>query len=171
MSDESTRFDRVPRDEDRGETPARKSILGWWAAEFDIEPAVFDRYTFWERGRGKLWLTAAPAPDPARVEALGMFCLRTRGHDWKPTTNAAQLLGTYADRRVIDLDDDAVARFVAGDDQPVEWDGPRGYVFVRSTIGGAPAVIGVGQHLDGRLRSTVPKPRRRELLPAGDADV
>ncbi|MFP4591617.1 MAG: hypothetical protein ACLFMX_07360 [Halobacteriales archaeon] len=163
MSDESTRFDRVPHAADGTDTPSRRRILAWWADTFGVEPGTFDPYTFWERGGGKIWVAAAPVPDPVAVEGLGLFCLRTRGHDWKPTTNAAQRFGQHATRRVLDVDREAARRFVAGSEQAVDWDGPRGYVFVRAPIADGSAVLGVGQHLDGRLVSTVPTARRREL--------
>ncbi|MFW6448887.1 MAG: DUF7122 family protein [Halobacteriota archaeon] len=171
MSDDSVRFDRVPPTDDGSDTPSRAAILAWWAETFGIDPAVFEGLTFWERGRGKLWVASAPVPDPIAVEGLGLFCLRTRGHDWKPTTNAAQRFGHHATRRVVDVDRPTATRFVAGADQPIDWAGPRGYVLVQTVVGGEHAVLGVGQHLDGRLVSTVPKARRRDLGWAADADV
>lgn len=167
MTDTSTRFDRVPPIESEGETPSREAILEWWSTEFDVDRINFERLSFWERGRGKIWCTSAAVPDPVRIEALGMFCLRTRGADWKPTTNAAQRFGQHADRRVIDVNREVAAAFVAGEDRSVAWDGPRGYVFVRTGVGGRQTVLGVGQYLDGELVSAVPKPRRRALLGSG----
>lgn len=170
MTDVSTRFDRVPATPTDGEPPDRRTILAWWDETFGIDPGVFDPYTFWERGRGKLWCTTADVPDPADVEALGLFCLRTRGADWKPTTDAAQRFGDHATARVITLDRTDAARFVAGEDQSVDWGGPRGYVLVRTAVAGRAATLGVGQHLDGTLVSNVPTQRRRELVGSA-ADV
>lgn len=160
----STRFDRVPPTPTAGvETPSREEIVAWWDRRFGVDPGVFDPYTFWERGRGKLWMTSSDVPDPTAVEALGLFCLRTRAADWKPTTNAVQRLGRYATDRVVTLDAGRARGFVAGEEQRMDRSDPRGYVIVAAEVAGAVEPLGVGQLLDGRLVSTVPKGRRREL--------
>lgn len=163
MTDASQRFDRVPRGEGTPTTPGRAAILAWWDDRYGIDPAVFDGVTFWERGAGKLWCVRGEYPDPVAVQGLGMTCLRTGGHDWKPTTNAAQRFGRHATRNVIHLDGAATRRYVAGEDQASDWDGDRGYLFVATTVGGGTAVLGVGLYVDGTLRSVVPKGRRRSL--------
>lgn len=165
MSDDvSTRFDRVPATGGDDVRPGRDAILEWWAKRYGIPPATFEHHTFWERGRGNLWCVRGTFPDPVEVEGLGMVCLRTRGHDWKPTTNAAQRFGDCATRNVLTLSPERAARFVSGDSQSVKWDGDRGYLIVATTVTGQRAVLGVGQYIDGELRSVVPKGRRRRLL-------
>lgn len=168
MSDDHTeRFDRVPATGGDETSPSRASILRWWDDRFGIDPGVFEGLTFWERGRGNLWVVRGDHPTPVRSEGLGMVCLRTRGHDWKPTTNAAQRFGEAATKNVLALEWEAARRFVAGETQAVSWDGSRGYVLVATDVGGARAVLGVGQSLDGELRSVVPKGRQRNLIDRG----
>lgn len=168
MSDDvSTRFDRVPSGSGDDETPGRRAILAWWEDRFGIPRSTFEPYTFWERGSGNIWCVWGDWPTPVRTEGLGLVCLRTRGHDWKPTTNAAQRFGTAASCNVIELSDTQAARFVAGETQSVTFDGERGYVLAAISVAGDRAILGVGQHLDGELRSVVPKGRRRTLVGVG----
>lgn len=169
MSDDiATRFDRVPPGEGTDDSPGRRAILAWWDDRFGVAPDTFEAYTFYERGRGNIWVVRGDWPTPVDIEGLGMVCLRTRGHDWKPTTNAAQRFGDAATTNVVALDRDQTARFVAGDTQPIDAPVDRGYVLAATTVAGGRAVLGVGQHLDGELRSVVPKGRRRTLdLEAG----
>lgn len=163
MSEKTTRFDRVPAVADSEDTPSRPSILAYWDERFGIAPRTFADHTFWERGRGKIWVFWGDVPDPADLEGLGMSCLRTTGRDWKPSTNAIQRFGGAASRNVIDLDRAAATRFVAGEDQVVSWDGDWGYVIVATSVASEQVPLGVGQYIDGELRSTVPKGRRRSL--------
>jgi len=160
------RFDRLPAtaadrtDEGR---PTREAVLGFWAERFGVPPATFDGHSFWEKGSGKVWAFAGEAPDPATVEALGMVFLRARQEHPKPTTEAAQRFGREATRNVVELDREAAARFLAGEDQELAWDGDWGYLIVAHELAGGVEPIGVGLYLHGELRSQIPKGRRRQL--------
>lgn len=168
MSDDaSTRFDRVPPTGGDDVTPGRDAILDWWDTRFGIAPSTFEDHTFWERGRGNIWCVRGDFPDPVRTEGLGMVAMRTRGRDWKPTTNAAQRFGDAATRNVIELSGAQMRRFVAGETQSLPWGGDWGYLLAAIHAGGMRAVLGVGQYIDGELRSVVPKGRRRQLLDDG----
>ena len=164
MTDDRTeRFDRLPARAGDDRMPSRAGILDWWDARFGVDPEVFAAHTFWERGEGNIWVFYGDVPDPARVDGLGMVCVRTSGHDWKPTTNAAQRFGHHATKNVIELIDEEIDRFVAGESQHIDWSGDRGYALASATIGGERAILGVGQYIEGELRSMVPKGRRRDL--------
>ncbi|WP_247728940.1 DUF7122 family protein [Halovivax limisalsi] len=165
-ANEGERFDRLP------ETPAdrtvegrvsREELLEYFADRFAIPPETFDAYTFWEKGAGKIWIYSGEAPDPIEIEALGMTCLRTRQEHWKPTTDFVQRFGHRASECVIDLDESAAARFVAGEDQELEWDGDWGYLIAAHEVAGERAPLGIGLYVYGELRSLVPKGRRRDL--------
>lgn len=165
MSDPD-RFDRLPAtggDGPDGDEPSRESVLTYFETRFGIGPATFEAHTFWEKGSGSVWAAAGEAPDPIAVEALGLRLLRTGGRHWKPTTDGIQRFGADADRNVLALDRRRAARFVAGDDQPVDWDGDWGYLVVATALGGEPGPLGVGLYIDDTLRSQVPKARRVEL--------
>ncbi|MFB6299575.1 MAG: hypothetical protein ABEH65_04875 [Halobacteriales archaeon] len=159
-------FDRLPATAaDRtveGRT-TRTAVLEWWAERYGVPASVFEPFTFWEKGAGKLWILHGDTASPTRIEALGMRILHTRQEHWKPTTNAVQRFGEHARRNVIELERSAAERFVAGEDQAIDWNGDWGYLIVSTTVGGASVPIGVGLYLHGELRSQIPKSRRREV--------
>ncbi|WP_207588063.1 DUF7122 family protein [Halomontanus rarus] len=160
------RFDRLPataaeRTVDGRAT--REEVVDYFETRFAIPAETFDEYTFWEKGSGKIWVYAGEAPSPLEIEAIGMTCLRTRQEHWKPTTDAVQRFGTHADRCVIELDREEAARFVAGEDQELEWDGDWGYLIAAHEVAGAVEPLGVGLYVHGEFRSMVPKGRQRDL--------
>ena len=163
------RFDRLPATADERAVPGRPTraaVLAWFEGRFGIPPGTFEGYSFWERGAGKVWVLAEGKrrePDAVDVEALGMTLLRARQEHWKPTMAGVQKFGDRATRNVLELDGGRAARFLAGEEQDVEWDGDWGYLVVAHEIAGAVEPLGVGLYTYGTLRSQVPKGRRREL--------
>ncbi|AWB27303.1 DUF7122 family protein [Halococcoides cellulosivorans] len=161
-----TRFDRVAKTEaerDREHRPSRAAICEFFAERFGIEPAVFDEYSFWERGKGKIWAFRGDLDSPVEIEALGMVVLRADQKHWKPTTSAAQQFGAAASECVVNLDETPARRFLAGDSQDLDWDGDWGYVIVTHDLDGERIPIGVGLYLHGELRSQLPTGRQRDL--------
>ena len=159
------RFDRLPATDAQREVEGRatrEGVVDWWRERFDVDPAVFDGYSFWEKGAGKIWIFRGDLDSPVGIEALGMTFLRTRQEHWKPTTNAAQRFGGHATRNVIELSRGEAETFVRGEDQEIDWDGDWGYLIAAHDLEGLEP-LGVGVYLHGELRSTVPKGRRREL--------
>ncbi|AKH97253.1 DUF7122 family protein [Halanaeroarchaeum sulfurireducens] len=162
----SDRFERLPATEPERRVPGRPTrdaVVEWWSERFDIDPATFSAYTFWEKGAGRVWALHHTLTGPVAVESLGLPILRTRQEFWKPTTNAAQRFGTEATRNVIELDGAAAKRFVAGEDHDIEWDGDWGYVIAAHRLAGELEPIGVGLYTYGTLQSMVPKGRRRDF--------
>ena len=159
-------FERLPETDDDREVegrPSREAVLDYWEERFGVPRETFDGHTFWEKGSGKLWAYAGAAPDGVDVEALGMVFLRVRQDHWKPTTDAVQRFGRAATENVVRLDDERARRFVAGEDQELDWDGDWGYLVVAHDLAGAAEPVGVGLYLHGELRSQVPKGRRRDI--------
>lgn len=166
-TNDGQRFDRVP------ETPAdrevdgrasRREVINWWHERFGIDPSVFEEYSFWEKGAGKIWIYAGEAPTPLEVEAIGMTCLRTRQEHWKPTTDFVQRFGRHATDCVIDLDGEEARAFAAGEDREIpRWGGDWGYLIAAHDLAGEREPLGVGLYVHGELRSMVPKGRQREL--------
>lgn len=160
------RYDRLPPaegDGPNGDRPSRASVIEFFEDRFGIEPSTFDPHTFWEKGAGSVWVVRGQEPDPIRVETLGLRLLRTGGRHWKPTTIGVQRFGTAATRNVIALDGEAARQFVAGEDQPLAWDGDWGYLIAATELGGEPTPLGVGLYTHGELASNIPKSRRVEL--------
>jgi NOL1/NOP2/fmu family ribosome biogenesis protein len=159
-------FDRLAptaEDREREGRPTRTEVLDWWDERFGIDPSVFDGVTFWEKGKGKIWVFQGDVESPVRVEGLGMSMLRTRGEHWKPTTDAVQRFGHHATENVIHLSRPEAEAFVAGHDQELEWDGDWGYLIVTHDFVGEAEPLGVGLYLHGELRSQIPKGRQRDL--------
>jgi len=162
----SHRFDRLPDTADDREVEGRatrREVLEWWEERFGVDPAVFDDYTFWERGSGKVWALRGAEPTPVDVEGLGITFMRTRQEHWKPTLTAVQRFGQHASNNVIHLSREDARTFMAGDDQERDWDGDWGYLVVTTDVAGDPEPLGVGLYVYGELRSQVPKGRRRDL--------
>lgn len=165
-TNDGQRFDRLPTtDAERvvEGRATREAVLEWWDERYGIDPERFSEYSFWERGAGKVWAFYGEMDTPIAVEGLGITFLRTRQKHWKPTTDAVQRFGGAATRNVIELDRRAAARFVAGEDQRIEWDGDWGYLVVAHRLAGDREPLGVGLYIDGELRSQIPKGRRRDL--------
>jgi len=166
MSNDSTKFTRLPATDAEREEPeraTREEVLDFWDERFGVPPATFDEHTFWERGKGKLWIYRGEPPSPVDIEGLGMTFLRTRQEHWKPTLEAVQRFGDRATKCVIHLSDGEAEAFVAGHDQELDWDGDWGYLIVTHDLAGRREPVGVGLYVYGELRSQVPKGRRREL--------
>lgn len=164
--DISTRFDRLPAtDAERSveERATREEVVGWFEERFGIDPSVFEEHSFWERGAGKIWAFYGDLESPVDIEGLGMTVLRTRQEHWKPTLEAVQRFGHHATTNTIHLSREEATRFMAGDDQELDWDGDWGYLIVTHDLAGDPEPLGVGLYTYDELKSTVPKGRRREL--------
>lgn len=162
----SHQFERLPATEDDREVegrPTREEVVDWWVERFDVPEDTFDGYTLWEKGKGKVWALPYDLDGPVPVEALGLKLLRTRQEHWKPTTDAVQRFGRDAEQNVVVLDDEEAERFIAGDEQELEWDGDWGYLVVAHDLAGGVEPIGVGLYTYGDLTSMVPKGHRRDL--------
>ncbi|MBX0293661.1 DUF7122 family protein [Haloarcula nitratireducens] len=166
MSNDSTRFTRLPETaaerEDEGRA-TREEVLDFWSERFGVDPETFADHTFWELGAGKIWIYRGDPPSPVDIEGLGMAFLRTRQEHWKPTLEAVQRFGHRARQNVVHLTDEQARRFVAGDDQELDWEGDWGYLVVTHDLAGEAEPAGVGLFVYGELRSQVPKGRRRDL--------
>lgn len=162
----SHRFDRLPTtvvDREIEGRPTRQEVLEWWETRFGISAEIFEEYSFWEKGGGKIWISYCDVADGLQIESLGMRVMHTRQEHWKPTTNAVQRFGKAATRNVLTLTDEQARQFVAGDSQDIDWDGDWGYLIVSKEIAGEPEPLGVGLYTYGELASQIPKGRRRDL--------
>jgi NOL1/NOP2/fmu family ribosome biogenesis protein len=165
-ANDGSRFDRLPATADERTLPGRatrEAVLDWWDERYGIPRETFEHHSFWEKGAGKVWAFRGEMHSPIKIEALGITFLRTRQEHWKPTTDAAQRFGHHATKNVVELGRDEARRFVAGEDQQVEWDGDWGYLIAAHDFAGEREPLGVGLYLHGKLRSQIPKGRRRDL--------
>lgn len=165
-SNDGSRFDRLPPSSGERvvtDRPTRVEVLEYFQERFGVESAAFQKYTFWEKGTGKIWAFKGEVPTPINIEALGIHLLRTNQRHWKPTTDAMQRFGRQATRGVIELTREQATRFWRGESQSIEWDGPAGYVLVTNPIADRDEPLGIGLIRRGELRSQIPKGRRRDL--------
>ncbi|WP_435363326.1 DUF7122 family protein [Haloarchaeobius sp. DYHT-AS-18] len=169
MSDKTNqghRFDRLPAtaaDREVEGRATREEVVDWWEERFGIPPETFADHTFYEKGKGKIWVFAGDVPDHIEVEGVGMTFLRTRQEHWKPTTDAVQRFGKPATKNVIELSEEEAHRFADGEDQELDYDGDWGYVIAAHDLAGEREPLGVGLFLYGELRSVVPKGRQRDV--------
>lgn len=165
-TNDGQRFDRLPETADDrvvAGRPTREEVVAWWENRYGVPPETWAGHTFWEKGAGKIWAFADDVVSPADVEGLGLRILRARQEHWKPSTNAVQRFGGAATKNVVELDGEEATRFVAGEDQEIDWDGDWGYLVAAHELAGEREPIGVGLFLHGELRSTVPKGRQEDL--------
>lgn len=165
-TNDGQQFDRLPATPDDREVEGRASrqeVLDWWDQRFDIPPETFEEYSFWEKGKGKIWILHGEVASPIRIEALGMKFLRTRQEHWKPTTNAVQRFGSEATLNVIELTREEARGFVRGETLEPDWDGDWGYLVVTHELAGDLESIGVGLYIHDELQSPIPKGRQRNL--------
>ncbi|WP_327052366.1 DUF7122 family protein [Halomicrococcus gelatinilyticus] len=165
-TNDGQRFDRLPATADEREVEGRatrEEVVDWWVDRFGVPRETFDGFSFWEKGKGKIWVLRGEVESPLRIEALGMTFLRTRQEHWKPTTNAVQRFGRHATRNVVELDREQARAFASGEDQDLDWDGDWGYVVAAQEVAGDREPLGVGLFLRGELQSLVPKGRRRDI--------
>ncbi len=158
------RLPATPADREVEGRASRKEVIEFFDERFGIEPTVFEAFTFWEKGKGKIWIFADDVPTPIRIEGLGMTVLRTRQEHWKPTHSAVQRFGHHASKNVVDLSAEEAARFARGKDQELpEWDGDWGYLIATHELAGDRVPVGVGLYLYDELRSTVPKGNQESM--------
>ena len=158
------RLPATPADREVAGRASRQEVVEFFDERFGIEPAVFEEFSFWEKGKGKIWVFADEMPTPIRIEGLGMTVLRTRQEHWKPTHSAVQRFGRHASRNVIDLTPEQAATVARGEDQDLpEWEGDWGYLIAAHELAGEREPIGVGLYVYDELRSTVPKGNQEAL--------
>jgi len=110
-----------------------------------------------ESGQGAVFVATREAMrfDAVRPMRKGMRLLRVFPHSLKPTTFAMQLLGQYATRNRVDLDEGQAVRAISGEELEVESDASDGYVLMRCRG----FVVGVGLYRRPVLKSQVPRHR------------
>lgn len=143
--------------------PAPREPVDAFALRFDIEPELFTRFRFWQRGNRLVWVALPhlePAPGVA-VEGLGMPLVQQTHRGFKPKTFALQYFAPWIRESVVELPSESASlRFVSGQSQNIEAeDTSPGYVLVRF----GPFALGCGLYARGQLHSLVPKALQMQL--------
>jgi NOL1/NOP2/fmu family ribosome biogenesis protein len=151
MSDLFVRLDREP-------------YVEYWRDRFGLPAETFSGLGFYQRGRSTVWAGAAriDALQGVQVDALGIPLLRLGGRFWKPTSIAIITFGSAATRNVVDLDENEMIRFLAGEENHVDESDPRsghlGPGFVVARFRGV--ALGCAEWHGGTLFSRLPKGKR-----------
>ncbi len=165
----SSRFDKLPKTEkhrDIDRRPTRKKILKWWKNKFGVNPEVFSKYSFWEKGKGKIWIFRNNQIDSPieNMESIGILFMRTKRKYWKPTTEAIQKFGRHATKNIIYLELEKASEFISGKNQEIQNKNiDQGYIIVIHRKINQKEPIGVGLYVNEELRSQIPKARQREI--------
>lgn len=165
----SSQFDKLPKTENQRETdgrPTRKKIIKWWKKKYGVNKEIFHNYSFWEKGKGKIWIFRDTKIDSPieNMESIGLLFMRTKRKYWKPTTEAIQKFGKYATKNIIELEFERASEFISGKNQTLKnSDIDQGYVIVTHRKINQKEPIGVGLYIDQELRSQIPKARQREI--------
>ena len=134
----------------------RDRIADLWHSRFGMPPDAFQAFSFYRKAR-MIWMFSEEMLPPFRLETAGLRIMSMKKGPWKPTTYALQLLGRYATKNVVSLDEDGARMFIAGGTFEMEADLEEGYVI--ATFEGQ--VLGCALYSRGRLISQLPKERRR----------
>ncbi len=139
----------------------RKEITDFWQEKFGVPPKEFSDYTFYMKGKSKVWIhTNKEPPDNYRYESIGLPFLRVGGEHPKPTTDALQIFGEHASKNKVPLDQEQAKKFIQGETINQEFSvDSLGYVIATHQE----KVLGCGLYFPGELRSQVPKGRRANL--------
>ena len=127
----------------------------------------FDRrldYNFSKSGKGRIWVYSKEVDkirlEDLNVEAVGLyFCFKEK-KGLRLSIEGAQLIGKYAEKNVVELDEEQVQRWIRGFDLRVKERLENGYVILKS----GKDIIGCGKYKDGKLLNIVRKGRRIKKL-------
>jgi NOL1/NOP2/fmu family ribosome biogenesis protein len=132
---------------------------------FGIPEKVFDDYLLFKRkgswqliGNGVLHAVSA---SQLKVSKVGLRAFQKIGVFVKPTTRLIQIFGTAATKARIDIDDEQLARLVAGEELSMDMNLDTGYVILEQRDG---RVLGLGFLINGKIRSQIPKKELRRAM-------
>ncbi len=115
-----------------------------------------EEYDFYEFAQSVWAYSGKDVPEGLRIEVLGIRALRTK-KTYKPTTAFLRVIGKYATKNVITLEDEDAMRFLKGERIKGVCGDKKGYVVVKSDRD----VLGCGL-CSVELISQIPKKYRME---------
>ena len=136
----------------------RQHIFSYLEDRFGITEKTFDDYLLFKRkaswqliSRGVL---EAMSVSRLKVSKVGLRVFQKIGAFVKPTTRFIQVFGSAATKARLEIDDEQLARLVAGEELPVDMDLDTGYVIL---VHGKDRILGLGFYMNGKVRSQIPK--------------
>jgi len=131
---------------------------------FGIPVSHFDDYLLFKARQSWSLLRKHHAVTDAvglKVMKAGLKAFRKVGAFMKPTTRMIQLFGRGAVRARIELDEDRLARLMAGERIRADLSVDNGYVIL--SLGGN-RVLGLGLYINGEIQSQISKKELRQTM-------
>ncbi len=125
----------------------------YFVERFGVPPEIMDRYYFYERGK-KVWAFTGEIVEIENIEALGIRAL-SLGRGIKPSTAFLRIIGKYATKNIIVLEEKEAEAYMRGEDIEKDFPVKPGYVIVRSRND----ILGCGLY-KGKLINQIPKKYR-----------
>ncbi len=142
----------------------RNHLLSYMDDRFGIPVSHFDDYLLFKGRQSWSLLRKHHAVMDAvglKVVKAGLKAFRKVGAFMKPTTRMVQLFGRGATRARIELDEDRLARLMAGERLKVDLGIDNGYVIL--SLGGN-RILGLGLYINGEIRSQISKKALRQTM-------
>lgn len=132
---------------------------------FGIPEKVFDDYLLFKRKGSWQFINNgvlhAVSASQLKVSKVGLRAFQKIGKFVKPTTRLIQVFGTAATKARIEINDEQLARLVAGEELSMDMDLDTGYVIL---VQGNKRILGLGFFINGRVRSQIPKKELRKAM-------
>jgi len=125
----------------------------YFVDRFGISEEVMENYEFFERGKS-VWAFTGKYVDVEDMEAMGIRALRL-GRGLKPSTAFLRIIGRYATKNVIELDEKQALHYLRGEDIDKSFAAEPGYVIVKFKDD----ILGCGLY-KGKLINQIPKKYR-----------
>ncbi len=131
------------------------SYRNFFVEKYGIPKEIMEKYEFFEMGKG-VWAFSGGFVSEDKIETVGIRALRIRKLT-KPTTAFIRIVGSYATKNIVYLNEDDSLEFLRGknipyDDVSLE----RGFVIVRNRED----VLGCGYYTGEKIISEIPKKYR-----------
>lgn len=147
------------------EESERRRIFSYMEDRFGIPEKVFDDYLLFKRKGSWQFINNgvlhAVSASQLKVSKVGLRAFQKIGKFVKPTTRLIQVFGTAATKARIEINDEQLARLVAGEELSMDMDLDTGYVIL---VQGNKRILGLGFFINGRVRSQIPKKELRKAM-------
>lgn len=125
----------------------------YFVERFGVPEEIMKKYRFFVRGR-RVWAFSGEVLDVKNIEIMGIKAL-TLGSVPKPSTAFLRIVGRFAKKNAIELDEEDALRFLKGKDIEKEFSVDYGYVIVKHEDD----ILGCGLY-KGKLINQIPKKYR-----------
>jgi NOL1/NOP2/fmu family ribosome biogenesis protein len=132
----------------------RNEYREYFTDRFGIPSEIMRKYEFFERGKS-VWAFSGKYVEIEGIEAIGIRALRIGG-GLKPSTAFLRVVGSYATKNTVILDENEALKYLSGEDIDKDFPVEPGYVIVRFEKD----ILGCGLY-KGRLINQIPKKYRK----------